>query len=564
MQFLNPIAWWLLLVLLPIALFYILRTRAKRQTVATILFWQQVFEERRSRAFWRQLRHLFSLLLSLLFAILLIAAILNPVGSSTQAERIVIVLDNSASMNALGNSGKSRFDEALKQARRLIQSADGRKQTAIITTGGTSQLVCGFSSHFGTLQKAIGEILPTNLSGTLSDAIAMAEFLVQHESDHGQQTVSKIFVITDGNEAIAEKYLSQDNIQRINIGKSVGNVAITKFQPRRSMSETLNFEILLETTNFSQLPVECQVEITLNDDTIDIIPLSLASGTKERQIVTASTASGGKLRARLEIIPENTGETEDALVGDNEVEAVLPSRRVQKILFFGDEDFFLIRVLASQLHIELARANELPETIPADSVLVIHRKVPEKLPGGNVFVIDPQNGCDDFSVGKLLDVPVIEKNETDSPLLRSVRLENTLLHGARNIAFADVNSGLHVLLETPDKEPIYINRENSTQKLLLLSTEIARSELAMRMAFPIMFAHALAYFRNDNGEWERTSGIYESESDVRLTADFSDITLQQASAISVFAARPIWFWLAFTALVFTALEWHLYQRRWID
>ena len=564
MQFLNPLAWWLLFVLLPIALFYVLRTRAKRQTVATILFWQQVFEERRSRAFWRQLRHLLSLLLSLLFAALLIAAILDPVESSTQAERTVIVFDNSASMNALDSSGKSRFDEALKQAGRLIRSADGRKQTAIITTCGTPQLACGFSSHFGTLQKAINEISQTNLPGTLSDAIAMAEFLAQHESGHGQQTSSRIFVITDGNEAIAEKYLSQDNIQRINIGKSVGNVAITKFQPRRSMSETLSFDILLETANFSQSPVECQVEITLNGDTIDIIPLSLAPGTKERQIVTASTASGGKLRARLEIIPESTGETEDALVDDNKAEAVLPARRIQKILFFGNEDFFLIRVLASQLHVELARVNELPETIPADSVLVIHRKVPEKLPGGNVFVIDPQNGCDDFSVGELLDVPVIEKSETDSSLLRSVRLENTLLHGARNIAFPDANPGLHVLLETPDKEPIYINRENGMQKLLLLSTEIARSELAMRTAFPIMFAHALAYFRNDSGEWERTSGICESESDLRLTADFSDIVPQQASAISVFAVRPIWFWLAFAALIFTAFEWHLYQRRWID
>lgn len=558
MQFLNPLACWLLLLLLPIALFYILRTKAKKQTVATILFWQQVFEERRSRAFWRRLRHLFSLLLSLFLAALLIGAVFDPVGQLERSERIVVIFDNSASMNAIDASGKSRFDEAKSVLRRQVQSLDGRRQMAILTAGKTPETVSGFSSHLGTLRNAVDKISPSDSSDTISEAIKTAEFLLQSDGDDKSQIV----VITDVNARIAEEPASRDNINVVRIGKPAGNLAITKFQPRRSMTETLSFDILLETANFSDVPVECQVEITLNGDVIDVVPFSLDPGNKASQIVTAATASGGELLATLEL----PAETEDALAVDNTARAILPSRDTQKILFYGDEDFFLVRVLASQLHVELSRITELPETVPANSVLVIHRTIPETLPGGNVFVIDPQNGCDDFTVGDSLDLPVIEYSGSDSPLLQSLRLENTIFHGAKTINFPQA-VGLNVLLETPDKEPIYISREIGGQKLLLLTTDIARSELALRTAFPIMFAHALAWFRSDTGEWERASTIAESESDLRfstLSTVSVDAAPEEALLGSPISTRPIWFWLALAALVFIALEWHLYQRRWID
>ena len=71
MTFANPaaLAWALLVV--PIVIFYILKIRLKRVPVSTVIFWQQIFDEKKPRSIWQRLRHLVSLLVQLALVILL-------------------------------------------------------------------------------------------------------------------------------------------------------------------------------------------------------------------------------------------------------------------------------------------------------------------------------------------------------------------------------------------------------------------------------------------------------------------------------------------------------------
>src|SRR3954449_6422475 len=86
----------------PIVAFYILKIRLRRVPVSTILFWEQVFEEKRPRSLWQRLRHLVSLLVQLAFLLLLVLALAEPFfpWEARQARRLVLILDNSARMNA--------------------------------------------------------------------------------------------------------------------------------------------------------------------------------------------------------------------------------------------------------------------------------------------------------------------------------------------------------------------------------------------------------------------------------------------------------------------------------
>ncbi|MDR3234932.1 MAG: BatA domain-containing protein [Planctomycetaceae bacterium] len=54
MIFHNPIAWGLLLLAVPIIVFYLLKVKLRREQVATAIFWQQIFEEQRTRRIWRR------------------------------------------------------------------------------------------------------------------------------------------------------------------------------------------------------------------------------------------------------------------------------------------------------------------------------------------------------------------------------------------------------------------------------------------------------------------------------------------------------------------------------
>src|SRR6186997_3439513 len=103
MSFATPfaLAWAALTV--PIVVFYILKIRLRQAPVSTTIFWQQIYDEKSPRSLWQQLRHWLSLLLQIVWLMLLVLALAEPFLLSTawQARRTVLVIDNSASMNAI-------------------------------------------------------------------------------------------------------------------------------------------------------------------------------------------------------------------------------------------------------------------------------------------------------------------------------------------------------------------------------------------------------------------------------------------------------------------------------
>src|SRR5438105_3441266 len=102
MNLATPTALLLLALAAPIILFYLLKIRWPQVPVSGDIFWERIFEERRHRALWRRLRHPLSLLLQLVLLALLVVAMAQPFfpWEAAAARRLVVVVDNSASMNA--------------------------------------------------------------------------------------------------------------------------------------------------------------------------------------------------------------------------------------------------------------------------------------------------------------------------------------------------------------------------------------------------------------------------------------------------------------------------------
>src|SRR5437879_6784073 len=98
----NPTALLWAAIAVPIVVFYILKIRLRRVPVSTTLFWRQIFDEKQPRSIWQHLRHLISLILQLAFLCLLVFALAEPFfrWEVLEARRVVLVVDNSASMNA--------------------------------------------------------------------------------------------------------------------------------------------------------------------------------------------------------------------------------------------------------------------------------------------------------------------------------------------------------------------------------------------------------------------------------------------------------------------------------
>src|SRR6476646_1289661 len=113
------LAWSLLAI--PIVIFYILKIRLRRVPVSTTIFWQQIFDAKRPRSLWQILRHLLSLLVQIVWLLLLVFALAEPffTWEILQARRLILVVDNSASMRATDVT-PTRLDAAKRLGKQLI------------------------------------------------------------------------------------------------------------------------------------------------------------------------------------------------------------------------------------------------------------------------------------------------------------------------------------------------------------------------------------------------------------------------------------------------------------
>ena len=77
MSLVHPTALLLAGLAVPIVIFYILKIRLRRVPVSTVIFWRQIFEEKKPRSIWQKLRHLVSLLIQLVLLFLLVGALVT-------------------------------------------------------------------------------------------------------------------------------------------------------------------------------------------------------------------------------------------------------------------------------------------------------------------------------------------------------------------------------------------------------------------------------------------------------------------------------------------------------
>ena len=499
----NSLIWLVLAV--PIVIFYILKIRLRRQPVSTVMFWKQVLDEQNPRSIWQRIRHLVSLLLQLAMLALLVFAIADPFlfWEVRSARRIVLVVDNSASMNAT-DIKPDRLSEARRQAELLIAGMRHRDEIALVAAGTQPQVIVGFTSRQKTASNALKSMPATDGTSQIADAIALGQRLLGERQDGKQQ---EVVVFTDGRFSGAEEIanpqpspnspddassaFAQAPVKLRIIGARTANIGITQFQVRRSLVDPLGYEILAEVTNASDQPVECRFEVELNNEAIDVVPLKLDAGGKWSQVFEKTSAAGGRLVATLK--------HEDALAADNTASAVLPRREIQPVLLITSGNLFLQKVFEVNPLVKLTVAAQAPATIPAGTVVVYHRVVPEKIPSGAAFIIDPANGADLFGVGEPIANPIVTRQDKDNPLMSHVRLDNVLMPEARTLTPTQPDS-TQVLAEAVTKEPLFFAINRPEGKVLVLTVNLDKGDLPLRTAFPITVANALHWFAGNKGD----------------------------------------------------------------
>ncbi|WP_164103465.1 vWA domain-containing protein [Candidatus Laterigemmans baculatus] len=513
--------WGLLAV--PIIALFILRVRLRREPVSTLLFWDQLLDDRRRRAWWQRLRSPLSLLLQLLLLGLVVAALVDPLWAwqAAQPRRVVLVVDNSASMNArLPGDATDRLEEAREAAASIVRSLRDRDRMAVVTAGGLPRVHLGMTDDLRRLRTAVATVPATDAPDQLAAAVTLARQLLASEKFSNAE--SEIIVLTDGGsgtklstkesagsqEASSEAASSEGAsaappVTFYGLGRAADNVAITAFQVRRSVADALSYQILVEVSNFSRTAVERRLEIDLEQSPVDVVPLQLDAGQVWRQTLDHTSIEGGELVARL-VAPAATSDVEpadsepaDALSSDDVARAVLPRRDPVPVVLVTPGNLFLQNVLAAIPGVALTVTLEVPAEIPAGGILVLHRTVPDELPPGAVLVIHPEKSNELWQIGDELASPLVFGQTEETPLLAHLRLQNVALAGARRLEFS---VEAEPLLASPTEAPLYARLSRPEGEVLVLDAELEQGDLPLRIAFPVMMKNAVEWFLGTKGE----------------------------------------------------------------
>lgn len=610
---------------IPILIFYILKIRMKRVPVSTVMFWEQIFQDKQPRSIWQTLRHLLSLLLQLIFLALLVFALAKPFfdWEVREQRRLILVLDNSASMRAT-DIEPTRFDAAKLEADRLIKSMKVRDEMAVIAAGNQPRVVCGLTSHQKTLRNAVETITTGDGPTRVTEAVELARRLL---ADHAK---GQVIILSDGCFPESKDLARHDDVIWSAIGETkADNVGITRFQVRRSLLDPIGYELLVEVSNFSDEPAECKLDLELGTEIVDVIPIKIEPNDKWTQVYEKTSVVGGHLIASID--------SKDALASDNSARAILPDRPRIPITLVTDGNLFLQRVLEANSLVDLTITDTPPTTTTANSITILHQKTPATIPSGRVLVVQPQKATDLWDVGEKIDNPIVAKQDEDSDLMKHVRLNNVIMPEALKLTpKVSDESQVKMLVESGTEDPLYFSIQRDGGNVLVLTVNIDRGDLPLRTAFPIMMSNALAWFADNKGELRPAvptgtlvdvelpdalqskpgatnselvlssptgedrripggtatsigpldqSGIWsihhpreqegwsesqleiacnlasQTESDVRIP---DELKPKQTTLAAGFGGRPVWFILILLAWLLTGLEWWLYQRRWIS
>ena len=538
MSFAVPSALAFALIALPIIVFYILKVRLRQVPVSTNMFWKQIFDEKPPRSIWQKFRHLLSLLVQLLLLALMVFALANPYFSwqALKARRVVLVVDNSASMKAT-DVAPTRFDAAIDRAIELADGLRFRDEMAIVLAGARPDVVLGMSGHVPTLKEAIRSIKVSDNPTEVNSAIELGKQLI------GDHPNGEVVVLTDGcsdsntlalggsvkepSEAASNSIEPEgessettevdDPETKISwqvFATEAANVGITQFQVRRSLVDMLGYEVLASVKNASNKSINCRLEITLTDSVVDVIPLELEPDELWSRSLEKTSREGGILAATLTNIRDANEEGDDeekaneelqklnALEADDTAWAILPEQKVQNVLIVTEGNLFLRKVFEANPLVSVTTVTEIPEKWPADTLVVLHRMVPDQLPPGDVFVVDPIEDCDEWTIGDTIANPIVTEIDTKSNLMTHVRLDNVLLPEARSIKF---ETEPRILAGTISKEAVYAQLKRPSGKCLMLSVDLDKSDLAFRTTFPIMVTNALNWFVESSSELRESS-----------------------------------------------------------
>ncbi len=489
-QFSSPLggAAWAVLAGIPVGIIalYFLKLRRRPVQVPSTLLWRRSLEDLHVNSLFQRLRRNLLLFLQLLAVLLTMAALTGPriKGSSSQGQRYVIAIDNSASMSAT-DVAPTRLARAREEAKKIIQGMENDDLAMVISFSDRARIVSNYTGDRAQLLRRIDAIAPSQTSTSLRDALQVAAGLANPSKQIGEGVVAssvvtpKLFVYTDGGFAdvegfslgnlepqvvvigpppLATKTEPGEPVARSRPKPASDNVAILALQTRKSDDKVDLYQVFGRVHNFRAEPVETEARLFRHDPEkpaaaptlIDAIGLTIPAQSDQSFKFDLPSVGLTELEVRLDV--------NDAQPLDNKAFALIGSPRKAQVLLVTPGNRYLADTLQTPTATERADVVAItPEQAKADPFdrdvkagrfdLVIYDQYRPTSPpeaNGLYFGVMPPGPA--YEKTRALESPVILDWDVSHPLMQYIRdLSTVAILKATGV---DPPTGSTVLIES--------------------------------------------------------------------------------------------------------------------
>ncbi|WP_437862085.1 vWA domain-containing protein [Sorangium sp. So ce363] len=468
---LSPGGLWLLALLGPLVLLYILKIKRSRRRVPSTWLWAAAQRDLMARAPFRKLIAQLPLVLQALALALLALALARPAsrGRELTGDHVAIVLDTSASMSAAarGPAGEAttRVELAKQLARDLLSGLAPGSDALIVEAGRDARLVAALDRDLVRLKAAIDPIAARDVEGDLEAAVALGIDRLRQLGG-----ARRVVAITDGNLARPASLRGASlPVEVITVGDPVDNAAIVRVDVRSGSAAVgasgasgadgersehrEEVQAFLVIANFGAQPRDVYVTMR-QDNASDVLGSRrvLVKPGERLPVVLTFRPSPGDYRKGLvfELSPRDAMPLDDVAYGRVPAGDKLPVFLASAGKGQGGDaqgaqpgapsggSVWIERALASDPMTSVtsgALADLLGKPgLDPDTFVVIDGACPPDPPGGDLLIVNPPPGrCAGTLVGQTLERPTLTSWDTADPRLRFLTLDGVNLRVASSL-----------------------------------------------------------------------------------------------------------------------------------
>ncbi len=477
MTFLQPAGLWLLGLIPVILLIHLLRSRPRRETVPSAFLWRGLDREVSASRRVRPSRPTLLLLLQLLFVAAIALAVAGPRVTAPPRRHLFVLLDASASMLAReGVATASRFDEAARQARLLLDDLGAQDRATVLRVGPRPKVLAE-DVEPAEARAALDGAHAGAGSAQMRDALLLLSDLGRRVADAAPEAV----VLTDGAFADPGDLGALGLPVRFQlVGRPGANQAVAALQVQHQPRPGAGLAALARVVNYADTPARLPLRLLADDVPLETREVEVAA---RGGLEVAFTVPEGARRVTVAL------GARDPLPEDDLAEVAVEASQARQVSLVSRMPETLERALRSIPNLRVETISPEGYTGAGAELVVLDGFLPERLPGGQLLIVNPPSGRPGLPiVGEARSVEVSDW-DARHPLLRSVDLSAVRLVRASTL---DPPSWARVVAETAGG-PLILEGQEDGRSIVVLGFDPVNSGVDRMLAFPLLVSNAVAF-----------------------------------------------------------------------